>query len=82
MLSESDKVTFVDEKHSIDAAIKFSATLLEYAKLAFFERACVPMGLQGMLSSRRVLIIKNTLMKVSGCMALASRGGKRLALRH
>lgn len=58
MLSESDKVTFVDEKHSIDAGIKFSATLLEYAKLAFFERACVPMGLQGMFSSRRVLIIR------------------------
>lgn len=32
-------ITFVDEKHFIGEAIKFSSTLSEYAKLAFFERS-------------------------------------------
>lgn len=41
-------ITFLDMKHLIDMAIKFSLTLVEY--VAFFEEACVPMGFQEMLS--------------------------------
>ena len=41
-------IAFLDEKHLIDEAIKFSSTLSDYAKLAVSEEACVPMGFQEM----------------------------------
>ena len=62
-------IAFFDKKHLIDEAIKFPLTLSENAKLAFFEKACVPMGFQEMFSNRRVLVFHNALVEVSGCIA-------------
>ena len=61
-------IAFLDKKHFIDEAIKFTSTLSENVKLAFLEEACVPMGFQEMF--------------LSSCVRQYAGGGVGLCSRH
>ena len=66
-------IPFLYTKHLIDEAIKFPLALSENSKLAFVEEVYVPVGFQKVFSNRRVFMFSNTLVEVSGCVAVRCR---------